>query len=161
VADRFAAVQHQRHTEVDAGARDTVDRRSLELEALRVRVQLPGAAQALVRAAAQLIDGAATRRAQRRKARQPVRVRALHGDEVVVDLGAVRGVGERPPEAHRAVDASRIHGREQFVGGEDGAPAAVTHVEPGIELGEVVARVAHRRREDVHMAVDDQPSHRV
>ena len=59
---------------------------------------------------------------------------ALHGDQVIVDLGASVRVGERPAEAHRAVDSGRVHRRQQLVGGDDRAPAAMTHVEPRIEL---------------------------
>ena len=84
----------------------------------------------------------------------------LDTDEVIVDLCAMRRVGKRPAEADRSIDAGRVHGGQQFVDGEDGAGAAMTHVEPRVDARKLVAGVAHARREDVHVAVDDHPSHR-
>ena len=85
---------------------------------------------------------------------------ALHRDEVIVDLGAVFRVGERPAEAHRAIDPGRIHRRQQLVRGDDRAPAAMTRVEPRIERRQVIPGIAHARRQDVDVAVDDHPSQR-
>ena len=129
----FAAVQHERDPQVGARHRHVVDRRRVEGESLRVRIELPGAAQPRLHATLQLGDSARLRRAHRREAGEPVGMIALHGDQVIVDLGAERGVGERPAETHGAIDPGRIHRRQQLPGGDDRAVALMTRVKPRIQ----------------------------
>ncbi len=160
MTDRLAAVQHERNPKCCARDGNFVNRLGRKVEALGVRIELAGSEQSRRSAALQLVHGARPGGAHGREAGEPIGVRSLHLDQMVVDVRAVLGVGERPAEAHRPIDPGRIHHREQLVRCDDRPRPLVTHVEPWISGGEPLAGIAHGCGQDVDVAVDDHPSHR-
>ncbi len=160
VANRLAAVEHQRDVnsaQADATSSIAGDPRSKPC-ASALSSPVPRSPSLAQRRSSMIAPGCAGLTVAKQVSRSgwcP-----LHRDEMIVDAAQCAGSANGQPKQTRSVDPGRIHGGQQLVGGDDRARAVDDRSEPRIQLGERVAGVAHGRREDVDVAVDDHPSHR-